>query len=128
MRQSKVKVRFYEAQFFSHGTLLNFQMHCNDTVKELDQNKLLETGIDGPNANLKLFKFIQQYRKGNEKHQLIDIESFELHAICHTIVCIGVSTPLKNIPPLFLAKPPLKSANCPSSSFLDNSPLYIGFS
>ena len=104
MRQSKVKVRFYEAQFFSHGTLLNFQMHCNDTVKELDQNKLLETGIDGPNANLKFFKFIQQYRKGNEKHQLIDIESFELHAICHTIVCIGVS---KTSLPSFLPNLPL---------------------
>ena len=38
------------------------------------------------------------------------------------IVCIGVSTPLKNTTPLFLAKPPFKSANCPSTPFLDNPP------
>ena len=36
------------------------------------------------------------------------------------IVCIGVSTslPIKNTTPLFFAKPPLKSANCPSPLFL----------
>ena len=47
------------------------------------------------------------------------------------IVWIRVSTPLKNTTPSFLpSPPPLKSANsnCPSTPFLDNPPLYIGFS
>ena len=30
-------------------------------------------------------------------------------------------------PSLFLVKPPLKLANCPSPPFLGNPPLYIGF-
>ena len=45
----------------------------------------------------------------------------------HPIECIGVSTPPQKHHPLFLAKSPLKSANCPSPSFLGNSCLYIGF-
>ena len=49
------------------------------------------------------------------------------------IVHIGVSTPLKKTCPLPLscqAPPPLplKSANCPSPPFSNQSPLYIGFS
>ena len=51
------------------------------------------------------------------------------------IVCIGVSTPsLKNTPPppLFLAKPSLKSANCPApplfrQSLHWNPSLKVGF-
>ena len=43
------------------------------------------------------------------------------------MVCIGVSNPLKNTTPLFLAKPTLKSVNCPSSPFLGNPLLFIGF-
>ena len=42
------------------------------------------------------------------------------------IVCIGVSPPPQKHPPLFLAKPPLKSANCPSPPFRQ-SPLYVSF-
>ena len=43
------------------------------------------------------------------------------------MVCIGVSNPFKNTTPLFLAKPTLKSVNCPSSPFLGNPLLFIGF-
>ena len=42
------------------------------------------------------------------------------------IVCIGISTPLSKTSPLFYAKPPIKSTNCPSPppSFLGNPPIY----
>ena len=45
------------------------------------------------------------------------------------IVCIVVSThPQKHPPPLFLAKPPIKSANCPSPPLLGQShPIYWFF-
>ena len=42
-----------------------------------------------------------------------------------SIVSIGVLTPLKNTTPLFLVKPPLKSANCASPTFLGIPPLSI---
>ena len=73
--ESKVKVRFYDAQFFCHGTSSDLQKQFIDAVKELDPNKLLQTGMGGSNANLKFLKFIQQNRKENEQHQLIDIGS-----------------------------------------------------
>ena len=34
----------------------------------------------------------------------------------NSIVCIGISTPLKTPPPLF-CQPPVKPAKCPSSPF-----------
>ena len=40
-------------------------------------------------------------------------------------MCTGVSNPSKTPPPRF-HQDPLKSANCPGPTFLDNSPLYIG--
>ena len=47
---------------------------------------------------------------------------------CISIVCIGVSTPPLKHQSLFLAKPPLKSANCPSpSSFGQSPPLHLFF-
>ena len=48
------------------------------------------------------------------------------------IVCIGVSTPSKNTappPPSFLpSPPPLNQQTVQASPFLENPPLYIGFS
>ena len=40
-----------------------------------------------------------------------------------TMVRIGVSNPSQKYHPLFLAKPPLKSWNCPKPPFLGNPPL-----
>ena len=37
--ESKIKVRFCDAQFFFQGTLLDLQKQFNKTVKELDPNK-----------------------------------------------------------------------------------------
>ena len=43
-------------------------------------------------------------------------------------MCTGVLTPSKTPPPLFFAKPPLKSANCPSPPPpLDNPPYVLVF-
>ena len=55
-------------------------------------------------------------REGNILHYC-----FWLGVFRHTIVCIGVSTPL------FLAKTPFKSANCPSPLLFRQSPLYMVF-
>ena len=39
----------------------------------------------------------------------------------------GMNTPPKNTTPLFLAKPPLKSKNCPSPPFLAIPSIYSFF-
>ena len=90
--ESKIKVRFCDAQFFFQGTLLDLQKQFNKTVKELDPNKQLQIGMDGPNVDLKFLKFIQQDQKENEKHQLIDIGSCGLH-IMNDAFKIGAEKP-----------------------------------
>ena len=60
-------------------------------------------------------------KKKKKKIVILDI-------LCIHSVRWGVTaTPPKNTTPFF-AKPLLKSANCPSPSFLGNPPLYIDFS
>ena len=49
--------------------------------KGLDQTKLLQIGIAGPNVNLEFLKLIQEDQKKNEQHQLIDIGSYGHHKI-----------------------------------------------
>ena len=47
----------------------------------MDQTKLLQIGIAGPNVNLEFLKLIQEDQKKNEQHQLIDIGSYGHHKI-----------------------------------------------
>ena len=49
------------------------------------------------------------------------------HHLFPSIVCIGVSTPLKNTPAPLSCQAPLKSANCPSPPFLGNPPYILVF-
>ena len=46
----------------------------------------------------------------------------------YSIVCIYHPPRSKTPPPFFLPSPLLKSANCSSTPFLGNPPLYVGFS
>ena len=43
-------------------------------------------------------------------------------------MCLGVLTLLKNTTPLYFAKAPLNLHTVQATTFLGNSPLYIGFS
>lgn len=49
--------------------------------KGLDQTKLLQIGMAGPNVNLEFLELIQEDQNENEQHQLIDIGSCGLHKI-----------------------------------------------
>ena len=49
----KVKIRCYDSQFFGHGASKDIQKQFNNTISDLDPNKLFQVGMDGPNVNLK---------------------------------------------------------------------------
>ena len=55
----KVKTRYLDSQFLGHGTSTDLKRNFDDAVKELDPNKLIQVGMDGPNVNLKLLQMIQ---------------------------------------------------------------------
>ena len=63
-----------------------------NSLKVLDANKLIQSGMDGPNVNIKLLKMIQAEWSENEQHQLIDIGSCGLHTIHNTFKTGAEST------------------------------------
>ena len=79
--EERVKTRYLDSQFLGHGTSIDLKRNFDETVKDLNPNKLIQIGMDGPNVNLKLLKMIQTERSENEQHQLIDIGSCGLHTI-----------------------------------------------
>ena len=79
--EERVKTRYLDSQFLGHGTSIHLKMNFDETVTDLNPNKLIQIGMDGPNVNLKLLKMIQTERSENEQHQLIDIGSCGLHTI-----------------------------------------------
>ena len=84
--------------------------------------------IDSENGTLAVTRAI----RGNSREKVVSrarlrVSSTATIAQETIIVYIGVLTPLKNTMPLYLAKLPLKSANCPSAPFQAISPRYCGF-
>ena len=69
----KVKGRYYDSQFFGLSTSKDIQKKFNNTVSDLDPNKLFQIGTDSSNVNLKFLQLIQQDREENQQHGLIDI-------------------------------------------------------
>ena len=43
----KVKVRYYDSQFFGHGTSKDIQKQFNNAILDLDTNNLFQVKIDG---------------------------------------------------------------------------------
>ena len=61
----KVNVRYYNSQFFGHGTSKDIQRQFNTAISHLDPNKLLQLEMDARNINVKFFQLIQQDREKN---------------------------------------------------------------
>ena len=80
-KEERVKTRYLDSEFLGHGASIDIKRNFDETVKDLNPNKLIQIGMDGPNVNLKLLKMIQTERSENEQHQLIDIGSCGLHTI-----------------------------------------------
>ena len=76
-------------------------------------------------------KFFGLFSAQIKIHQILVIfetKSKFLFKFCTTVILrIGVSTPHQKHHPLFLAKVPLKSTNCPSPPFLGNPPSILVF-
>lgn len=61
----KVKVRYYNSQFFGHGISQDIQRQFNTAISHLDPNKLLQLEMDARNINVKFLQLIQQDREEN---------------------------------------------------------------
>ena len=90
--EESVKTRYLDSQFLGHGTSIDLKKNLDKSVQDLNPNKLIQVGMDGPNVNLKLLKLMQTERSENEQHQLIDIGSCGLHTIHNAFKTVAEST------------------------------------
>ncbi len=86
-----VASRYLDSQFLGHATAEDLLEGLINALSSLDERKLLQIGMDGPNVNLKLFNLFRQTRK--EKNEdlpdLIDIGVCSLHVV-HGAILTGL--------------------------------------
>ena len=87
-KDNKVKTCYLDSQYLGHSTHSDLIRGYNETAKDLDENKLVQISMDGPNFSLKMLQKINEERTANEFHHLISIGSCGLHTI-HGTFCTG---------------------------------------
>ena len=50
--KESVKTRYLDSQFLGHGTSIDLKKNLDKSVQDLNPNKLIQVGMDGPNVNL----------------------------------------------------------------------------
>ena len=70
-----------------HTTAQGLRRNFNEALKELNNNKLIHIGMDGPPVNWSLFRMIMQDRAEMSMPELINIGSCALHTIHRAFQC-----------------------------------------
>ena len=65
-KDNKVKTRYLDSQHLGHSTHSDLIRGYNEAVKDLDENKLVQISMDGPNINLKMLQKINEEHTANE--------------------------------------------------------------
>ncbi|CAH0563016.1 unnamed protein product [Brassicogethes aeneus] len=81
--ESQITSRYMSSAFLGHAKASDIIKAIKNEIAELNSQKLLQIGMDGPNVNLKVLKeFVDQRRNENEDYpQLIDIGSCSIHTL-----------------------------------------------
>jgi hypothetical protein len=78
---NRVHTRYYGSSFLGHGTHQDILTHFSELTKELDDSRLFQVSMDGPNVNLKFFREFSSQFKETNNHSLVNIGSCCLHVI-----------------------------------------------
>ena len=80
-----VKVRYYGSSFLGHATHQDLLADFTDVAKELEQPKLYQVSMDGPNVNLKFYDEFTTKLNETVNHSSVNIGTCSLH-VAHGIV------------------------------------------
>ena len=72
---------YWTSKFLGHTRCDDLVAAFHDGLDELEETKMIQISMDGPNMNLKLLREIQNERQKNKLSSLIDIGSCSLHSI-----------------------------------------------
>ena len=89
---NRVVVRYWTSMFLGHTRCDDLVAAINEGVKEMEQRKMIQISMDGPNTNLKLLREIKEDRE-KKFSSVIDIGSCSLHLIHGAFKTGSESTP-----------------------------------
>ena len=81
VNDNHVKVCYYGSSFLGHATHQDLLAHFTDVVKELEQPKLYQVSMDGPNVNLKFYDEFTTKLSEIVNHSSVNIETCSLHVV-----------------------------------------------
>ena len=76
--EKMVKVRYDTSSLLGHATAKNLMEHFTEACKNLNNGKLYQVSMDGPNVNLKFLRLLKEQIGSGVLHELIDIGSCNL--------------------------------------------------
>lgn len=79
--RSQIVNRYLGSQFLGHTTAGDLLSAFNEGTRRLDESKMLQIGMDGPNSNLRFLKDLNLKRDSKDLPKLIDIGTCGLHVI-----------------------------------------------
>ena len=80
-KDNKVKNCYLDSQYLGHSMHSDLIRGYDEAVKDLDEKKLVQISMDGPNVSLKMLQNINEECTANEFHNLISIGSCGLHTL-----------------------------------------------
>ena len=85
--------RYLTSAFFHRPNADNIVAAIADVVKDLEESKMSQLGMDGPKTNLLVLQIIQGHRKEAEHPPLEDLGSCGLHVVAGALKFALLCTP-----------------------------------
>ena len=80
-----VRTRYYNSKFMRKAAAADVLKTFKDGVKDLDEGKLLQVSMDGPNVNMSFLSALNEDRMDRELSHLISIGSCGLHTVHNSL-------------------------------------------
>ena len=78
---NRVDVRYWNSNFFGHGTSIDLHREFSNWIEQLDTSKMYQISMDGPSVNWTFYRTVSKEREENELHELINVGSCGLHVL-----------------------------------------------
>ena len=85
---NRVVSQYLTTKFLGHTTAEDLKESLLSALQNLNQSKLVQISMDGPNSNWSMYRKIKDYRKEKDLSELVNIGSCSLH-IAHRAFELG---------------------------------------
>ena len=79
MFSNRVVSQYLSTKFLGHSTAEDLKESLLSALQPLDESKLAQISMDGPNSNWSMYRKIRELRKEEDLSEPINVGSFSLH-------------------------------------------------